>query len=304
MRRVGLSAPVVLWSAIVVVLVSRLDIFYRRVTPVVFRVAGASCVTFSYTSLFLRISFAMLTTSAQNSLPKLLFYFWLQDLSMLAFRADRLTPAVTTGAGTGTDTVPIVALEVAAADGTGPTRRLIVLLIASAVAVVLVAATVAVLETAVAARLAGPALLLLELPQAAVTETGFADAAAAVVAAGIGSAFRTDPVGHTGIPPPTGVTEWETLIGAASAGALTVDGVQTCTDQDEFVLCEVVGADDLSGRLLLFCRGMRSTTRGAVVAAVGLSVSAVLELEVAHLADSRTAVTAERAGRRPVLLIH
>ena len=103
-----------------------------------------------------------------------------------------------------------------------------------------------------------------------------------MVALGVGDTGRTDPICHTGIPPPAGVTEWEALIGAASAGALTVDGIPAGADQDEFVLCEVVAADDL-----LFCRlrRSRSTSSGAVIAAVGLSVSAVLELEVAHFTD-------------------
>jgi len=52
MRRVGLSAQIVLWSAIVVVLVSRLDIFYRRVTPVHTEYQLRTIVNFS-TKIFL-----------------------------------------------------------------------------------------------------------------------------------------------------------------------------------------------------------------------------------------------------------
>jgi hypothetical protein len=166
------------------------------------------------------------------------------------------------------------------ADGAAAPRRLIILVVAVA-AVVLVTAAVAVLETAVAARLVGPALLLLELPQAAITEAGYGDADSAVVAGGIGGTVRTGAAGRAGVPSTAGVAEGEALIGTVRAGALTVLWIQTATD--------LRGTGVGTGG----CR--RSATRGAGVAAEGLSVSAVLVPLSAHLADW-TAV-AKEGGR-------
>lgn len=162
-------------------------------------------------------------------------------------------------------------------------------------------AAVAVLETAVATHLVGPALLLLELPRAATTKTGCVDTDSTVVAGGIGRAVRTGPTGRAGVPSTTGVAEGEALIGAVRADALTVLWVQTGTDD-----VEIAGGGVVDAGRFCRCSGIRSAARSAVVATEGQPVLAVLVAISAHLADGHEsrevlrlphATVAEERGR-------
>ncbi len=122
----------------------------------------------------------------------------------------------------------------------------------------------------------------MEVPQAAVAEAGDGDRVSAVVAVVMGRAGGTETGSRVLIPIAAGVAEGETVVGAIRASALTVVGIQAAADVGGTLVC--------AGGLIF--RRTRSTAGGAVVAAVGLSVVAVLVPGSTHLADGH-----EESGR-------
>jgi hypothetical protein len=106
---------------------------------------------------------------------------------MLAHGTDRkdtyrLLPATWAGACATTDTLPIVALEVAAADGAATTRRGVVTSVVVVALLPLITPAVGVRETAATACLCEPPILLFELAQTAVAEAGLTHMNPTVVA--------------------------------------------------------------------------------------------------------------------------
>jgi len=113
--------------------------------------------------------------------------------------------------------------------------------------VVLVAAAVAVLEVASVARLVGQTLLFCLILLTPVAEIGGLGGDAAEETGGVCGTGRAGAAGRTGVPPPAGVAEGETLIGTVVAGTLTVFGVQACAENIQIGAVGVVDTHHIAG---------------------------------------------------------